>query len=297
MSDYSKFNVVSTSFLNCDSPEDAIKYGSLYYLNKHKKTIIWKKSFMDLAARFGQLEVVKWLHENRTEGCTVEAMNKAASNGHLEVVKWLHENRTEGCTVLAMEWAAENGHLEVVKWLHENRTEGCTKGAMDKAAEKGHLEVLFKMSKPNKENIHNDNNNMNEKVKTFLDRVEANGPALNKKWLYGNKDHHLYSTWEILHEFSPDFATECCMVTVEMIISELGLIPYNPTNASKMVAKKMEFFTGNSEPEPDDEPDHVCLVFGKFFVESYFGEFTVRISLERNAFDQKMLKRETLYSM
>ena len=48
-------------------------------------------------------------------------------NGHLEVVNFLHENRTEGCTERAMNWAAENGHLDVVKFLHENRTEGCTK--------------------------------------------------------------------------------------------------------------------------------------------------------------------------
>lgn len=26
----------------------------------------------------------------------------AAKNGHLDVVKWLHENHTEGCTVWAM---------------------------------------------------------------------------------------------------------------------------------------------------------------------------------------------------
>ena len=66
----------------------------------------------------------------------------AAKYGHLDVVKWLHENRTEGCSVAAMDWAAKNGHLEVVKWLHVNRTEGCTEDAMDCAAENGHLEVV-----------------------------------------------------------------------------------------------------------------------------------------------------------
>ena len=53
---------------------------------------------MDWAAKYGHLEIVKWLHVNRTEGCTKNAMDLAAENGHLEVVKWLHENRTEGCT-------------------------------------------------------------------------------------------------------------------------------------------------------------------------------------------------------
>jgi hypothetical protein len=50
---------------------------------------------------------------------------------HLEVVKWLHEIRTERSTTRAMEIAAEKGYLDVVKFLHENRTEGCGTWAMD----------------------------------------------------------------------------------------------------------------------------------------------------------------------
>jgi ankyrin repeat protein len=38
-------------------------------------------------------------------------MHWAARNGHLEVVQWLHENRKEGCTINAMNWAAECGHF------------------------------------------------------------------------------------------------------------------------------------------------------------------------------------------
>ena len=97
---------------------------------------------MFLAAMQGHLHIVKWLHENRKEDCTVKAIDWAAKNGHLEVVKWLHHNRREGCTEDAMDWAAEYGHLEVVQWLHENRTEGCTEYAMDLAAEHGHLHIV-----------------------------------------------------------------------------------------------------------------------------------------------------------
>lgn len=97
---------------------------------------------MNGAAEFGHLGIVQWLHENRTEGCTVRAIDYAANQGHLHVVQWLHENRTEGCTTLAMDIAARNGLLEVIKWLHENRTEGCSTQAMDEAAKGGHLEIL-----------------------------------------------------------------------------------------------------------------------------------------------------------
>lgn len=37
----------------------------------------------------------------------------------LQVLKFLHAEGVEGCTVRAMDWAAGNGHLETVKWLHE----------------------------------------------------------------------------------------------------------------------------------------------------------------------------------
>ena len=44
-------------------------------------------------------------------------MDYAVYNGHLDVIKWLYENRTEGCTYQAMNWAVESGHLDVVEWL------------------------------------------------------------------------------------------------------------------------------------------------------------------------------------
>ena len=96
---------------------------------------------MNYAARNGHLEIVKWLHENRKEGCTKDAMNMAAEKGHLKVIKWLHKNRQEGCTSDAMNLAAEEGHLRVIKWLHKNKKEGCTKYAIHWAIRNGHLEI------------------------------------------------------------------------------------------------------------------------------------------------------------
>lgn len=55
--------------------------------------------------------------------CTTAAMDGAAANNHLEVVKWLHENRSEGSTTDALDRAAGNGHIEVVQWLHAHRAE------------------------------------------------------------------------------------------------------------------------------------------------------------------------------
>ena len=119
--------------------ETAPKAGNEYCI---KKLYDPKKHTWKWACKNGHLDVVKFLHKNRTKGCTTYAMNLASKYGHLEVVKFLHENRTEGCTTDAMIWASCNGHLEVVKWLHENRTEGCTFHAMDDASQYGHLDVV-----------------------------------------------------------------------------------------------------------------------------------------------------------
>lgn len=76
------------------------------------------------AAKSGNIEDIIFFTKNLSDrNFTMATMDAAASNGHLEVVKWLHENRIEGCSS-AMYYAALNGHLEVVKWLHENRNEG-----------------------------------------------------------------------------------------------------------------------------------------------------------------------------
>ncbi|KAG9403282.1 hypothetical protein AC1031_005928 [Aphanomyces cochlioides] len=97
---------------------------------------------MDLAAKNGQLEVVKYFHHYRLEGCTNFAMDFAAQSGHFSVVKFLHDHRREGCTTYAMDMAAANGHFEIVNFLHTHRTEGCTTYAIDYAAANGHLQVV-----------------------------------------------------------------------------------------------------------------------------------------------------------
>lgn len=48
-----------------------------------------------MAAQNGQLDVLK---SGEAKKFSKNAMDLAAANGHLDVVKWLHENRKEGCT-------------------------------------------------------------------------------------------------------------------------------------------------------------------------------------------------------
>ena len=84
-----------------------------YIYNKEKYTwyhVVYKSN----------LNILKWLHRNRIEGCTKDVMDWAANDGHIETVRWLHQNRTEGCTKRAMNWTKYEGHTEIVKYLKEN---------------------------------------------------------------------------------------------------------------------------------------------------------------------------------
>ncbi|KAI8847262.1 hypothetical protein BC829DRAFT_396815 [Chytridium lagenaria] len=76
---------------------------------------------MNQAAMRGHLDIVKFLHEHRSEGCTTHGIDSAARNGHLDIIRFLHENRSEGCTTSAMDNAAGYGHFEIVKFLHYSR--------------------------------------------------------------------------------------------------------------------------------------------------------------------------------
>src|SRR5262245_8809748 len=85
-----------------------------FHSPKHRRWSEWEDG--NLAAANGHL----WLLQTRSDAMwfTQRAMDSAASNGHLEVVKWLHSNRDEGCSRKAVEGAASGGHLEVLEWLH-----------------------------------------------------------------------------------------------------------------------------------------------------------------------------------
>ncbi|RKO84848.1 hypothetical protein BDK51DRAFT_27174 [Blyttiomyces helicus] len=67
------------------------------------------RSALDVAAyRSNDLDLIRFLHEFRTEGCTTEAMDSAVMHGRQDVVRFLHEHRTEGCTTRAMDSAVIN---------------------------------------------------------------------------------------------------------------------------------------------------------------------------------------------
>lgn len=113
------------------------------WLEANDSSFPCSEAVMDAATQMGQLEMIRYLHENRTEGCTASAMDQAASNGHLDVVRFLHEYRTEGGSQFMVTYAARNGHLDIVRYLYEHRSvTSCFTLALAPAASAGHLDIV-----------------------------------------------------------------------------------------------------------------------------------------------------------
>ncbi|EFA84826.1 hypothetical protein PPL_01819 [Heterostelium album PN500] len=101
---------------------------------------------VDIAADLGYLHIVTYLYEQfkmvHPDAISISnAIEYASSNGHLEVIKWIHNNTTLGCSHQAMDMAAKNNHLHVLQWLFENRAEGCSKKALINALSNNNIEV------------------------------------------------------------------------------------------------------------------------------------------------------------
>ena len=90
----------------------------LEIIYRETNVLVANVDFLDNAAGYGKLEVVKYLTESGAS-CSVNVLDYAAMNGHLEIVKFLHFNRSEGCDMVLVN-ASYYGHFEVVKYLVEN---------------------------------------------------------------------------------------------------------------------------------------------------------------------------------
>ncbi|EFA83676.1 hypothetical protein PPL_02742 [Heterostelium album PN500] len=88
--------------------------------NESKKSdtrVRFEKTHMDVAAEHNHFGMMRWLHENRSEGCTTKAFDECAKRGYIDALKWLYVNRTERCSRNIVNEVASNGHIEVLLWL------------------------------------------------------------------------------------------------------------------------------------------------------------------------------------
>lgn len=74
-----------------------------------------------IAASWGRLNIIEYLHSVDTPGCTPWAIDWAAEHGHLLVVKFLFLNRGQKCTVNGFKGALNNNHMETVEFIFDNQ--------------------------------------------------------------------------------------------------------------------------------------------------------------------------------
>jgi len=136
----------------------------------HKRVIEWmiethanelkypQYSTLASAARGGQLDLMKWLHNDLNYCWDGTACTQAAANGHLHVLEWLyHEARPNTLAHTHSDpgrqpWpadmisrAARGGHLHVLVWLNDTFARFMSRaieGACDEAARFGYLDIL-----------------------------------------------------------------------------------------------------------------------------------------------------------
>ncbi|KAG3164100.1 hypothetical protein PC128_g20214 [Phytophthora cactorum] len=90
----------------------------------------WTSGAMDGAAANGRLDVVQWLHDHWSEGCSAAAKDKAVANSHLKMAEWLWKNYTTTCRPWdALALAVKHGQVEISRKSRDGRSRGasCTK--------------------------------------------------------------------------------------------------------------------------------------------------------------------------
>ena len=108
---------------------------------------------IDKAAEYGQLAIIQWIHNHpsnqwrdnfsfTTVDATKQAIYHAAFHGRLDIVKWLYENRKEGCNEEAISAAASNGHLDIVKYLYQHNQPYNLDSILFLAARHGHFPII-----------------------------------------------------------------------------------------------------------------------------------------------------------
>ncbi|TYZ62762.1 hypothetical protein PybrP1_004161 [[Pythium] brassicae (nom. inval.)] len=119
-------------------------------------------SWMDVAAEYGQVRILRWFHEHATalpmgaDGrlprCTDDAVEKAAGNGHRAALEYLHAHELvrladESSALRALVAAVHGGHRECVEWLVARcgalfEARGASTAAMDAAAGANRVDLL-----------------------------------------------------------------------------------------------------------------------------------------------------------
>ncbi|EFA75536.1 hypothetical protein PPL_11041 [Heterostelium album PN500] len=99
-------------------------------------------SYITCAAKHCHLELVQYLHGKGVVGsCTKEVMESAIGSGQVELIQWVHENKTEEWNRNAIKIAIEKNQLDSVRWLHKNKPDLIDKNILNQLLDDGKKKV------------------------------------------------------------------------------------------------------------------------------------------------------------
>jgi hypothetical protein len=108
---------------------------------REEKECEWDEETINVAALQGNMEMVKYCVAKK---CPINAWacENAARYGHLEVLKYLREEAKAPWGSSTASYAAENGHLHILEYLVERKYDQYSGFECEYAAKFGHLDCL-----------------------------------------------------------------------------------------------------------------------------------------------------------
>jgi hypothetical protein len=135
---------------------------------------------LDHAVICGNLEFVKWIFYNTTEGYSTDAMDYAIGYRYLDIFEWLYKNTTKGCNC-AIDIASIHDDFELVKLLYDHQITKFTDTAITFSISNNNLDILKILHKI-------DCNAISKCLHDWNNLGCFNHPSIiMMKWLYKNR--------------------------------------------------------------------------------------------------------------
>ena len=153
---------------------EAGKHGFIDVIQRNPTWFRYLNKIAQEAARYGQLDLLKFLYGSQQRKCTYHlkegvkrnfhskddtkkgeaicfldaidtcsgfAITYACESGRIDIVKWFYSVTPECFDSCDIDQAAKHGHFELVKWLARNTKSKCSKAAITYSVEHGHYEI------------------------------------------------------------------------------------------------------------------------------------------------------------
>ncbi|KAL2917033.1 hypothetical protein HK105_203465 [Polyrhizophydium stewartii] len=171
------------------------------------------------AARYGQLSVIKYLHERSPDrSWSTKVATVAIITGHIDVAEWLLANRSEGCDPGQLAEVIEHNHPALyVKMVVDRGWMEVDKRAVRQAAESGSVELMqYLRTKGGDEMFTND----------LIDEAAKNSAAM-LQWLH-REFGFVPTTWALTNSvFRGD------VVSVRWLLETFPGVRWDPRSAHR----------------------------------------------------------------